>query len=108
MSALVTTGSMLTCPHGGTVLVTPGSQRARTASGTVLRASDGFSIVACPFTPVSPHPCTSVLWIFTARRVRHSGDLVLNADSIGFCLAADKVIQGIVQIQPMQGAVKGV
>ena len=107
MPALATTGSMLSCPHGGRVLASPVNPRARAASGVVLCAADDFAIVGCPFSPGSPHPCKSVRWVMPARRVRQHGDPVLNADSIGLCLAADNAIQGLVQISPLQAAVRG-
>jgi hypothetical protein len=107
MSAPLTTASTLMCPHGGTIIATPGSTRA-SAGAPVLRGSDTFTIVACPFPPTgTPHPCVTVNWVLTAQRVRHGGDFVLNETSVGLCVAGDQAVQGTVQILATQPQVSG-
>jgi hypothetical protein len=109
MAVLLTASSVLMCPHGGLVKVTPVSQRVRLPGGAVLRADDGFEVMLCPFPPTgTPHPCKTVQWRVTATKVAHAGSKVLTADSVGVCLAADNSPQGLVMIQPMQAAVTGV
>ena len=62
MPSPLTAASVMMCPHGGTVIATPGSTRA-SAGTPVLRASDTFTIVGCPLPPTgTPHPCVSVKW----------------------------------------------
>jgi hypothetical protein len=107
MPALLTTDSIMLCPHGGTVIATPGSTRA-SAGAPVLRGSDTFTIVGCPFPPTGPpHPCVSVNWDVTAQRVKHGGDFVLNEASVGLCVAGDKATQGAVLITATQPLVSG-
>ena len=102
MPALLTQSSTMMCPHGGTVMAIPGSVRTGAAGTPVLRASDTFIIVGCPFTPVTPHPCVTVRWVGTAQRVKHSKDFVLTEASVGLCLAGDQVPQGMVMIAATQ------
>ena len=78
MPSPLTAASVMMCPHGGTVIATPGSTRA-SAGTPVLRASDTFTIVGCPLPPTgTPHPCVSVKWDVTAQHVKHDNDFVLD------------------------------
>ena len=107
MPALLTSASTMMCPHGGTVTATPGSTRA-SAGAPVLRGSDTFTSAGCPFPPTgTPHPCVSVNWVQTATRVKHGGDLVLNAASVGLCIAGDQAPQGTVVIASTQAKASG-
>ena len=107
MAALLTSASTMMCPHGGTVMASPGSTRAQ-AGAPILRSSDSFSIAGCPLNVSgAPHPCTTVQWVVPAIRVKQAGDLVLNESSVGLCLAADQAPQGTVIIAATQPRVKG-
>jgi hypothetical protein len=107
MPALLTVASSMMCPHGGTVVATPGSTRA-TAGAPVLRVSDTFVIAGCTFNiSGAPSPCVSVNWVQTATRVKHGGALVLNQASVGLCLAATQAPQGTVLINSTQSRVSG-
>jgi hypothetical protein len=108
MPPLLTAASTLMCPHGGTVVATPGATRA-SACAPVLRGSDTFGIVGCTFsTPATgPHPCVSVNWVQTGTRVKHGGDLALNQASVGLCIAGDQTPQGTVLIAATQASVSG-
>ncbi len=108
MPPLLTAASMLMCPHGGTVMPSPGSTKAQ-AQSPILRSSDSFTIAGCPFTTPAgvPHPCMSIQWVQTATRVKHNGDFVLNQSSMGLCIAADQTPQGPVTINSTQASVSG-
>jgi len=107
MPALLTGGSTLMCPHGGTVTAVPGSTNV-TADAPVLRMSDTFTIAGCPFViGTVPSPCVSVQWVQTATRVQVAGDFVLNESSVGLCLAATQAPQGTVLVIVTQPRVEG-
>lgn len=107
MSSLLTAASTMLCPHGGTVLAVPGSNRA-SAGGPILRVSDTTTIAGCAFAPGGvPSPCVTVQWTAPAGRVRHGGDPVLTEASVGLCLAATQAPQGSVQIAATQARVSG-
>jgi hypothetical protein len=107
MPALLTAASTMMCPHGGSVIATPGSTRAA-AGSPVLRGSDTFTIAGCTFQVSAVlHPCVSVNWVQTATRVQHAGDFVLNEASVGLCVAGDQTPQGTVLIAATQASVSG-
>lgn len=107
MAALLTVASTLTCPHGGTVIGTPGSTRSQ-AQSPVLRVSDTFLIVGCSFQIAGvPNPCVSVRWVQGATRVKHSGDFALNEQSVGLCVSGTQAAQGAVIIDATQTAGSG-
>lgn len=102
MPALLTVASTLSCPHGGTVVATPGSTRGQ-AQSPVLRGSDTFLIVGCSFNVAGvPNPCVSIRWVQTATRVKHAGDFVLHEESVGLCVAGSQAPQGTVVIGATQ------
>lgn len=108
MPALLTAASVMMCPHGGTVMATPGSMRA-TIDAPILRGSDTFVIAGCSFTLPGPvlSPCVSINWVQTATRVKHGGDFVLTEASVGLCVAATQAPQGPVVIATTQPQVDG-
>lgn len=107
MPALLTTASTLMCPHGGTVIASPGATKAK-ADAMLVRKGDSYSIAGCPFMiGSSPHPCVSVNWVVASSRVKHDGDFVLTDASVGLCLAADQAPQGSVVVAVTQPRVKG-
>jgi len=109
MAALLTTSSVLMCPHGGTVSAASSNTKAK-AGDFIVRPSDTFTIAGCPFTLPSgtPHPCMTVQWVKSTLRCKAAGDFALAQDSIGMCLAADQAPQGTVLIQSTQPRASGV
>lgn len=107
MSAFLTAASTMTCPHGGTVLASPGSTRA-SAGAPILRVSDTTTIAGCPFVLGNvPSPCVTVQWTAPAGRVRAGGDPALTQASVGLCLAATQAPQGTVLIAATQARASG-
>lgn len=107
MPKLLTTASVLMCPHGGTVQIV--SQNTVTKATTpVALKTDTFTIVGCPFLLVLvPHPCVRVDWQVTTQKVTIDGQAALNEASVGLCLAADNAPQGTVLITSTQTKVDG-
>jgi hypothetical protein len=106
MPALLTSASIMMCPHGGTVSAVPGQSRA-IAGSPILRASDTCLIAGCPFfIGTVASPCVSVQWVQSGR-VRSGGEFVLNESSVGLCLAATQAMQGTVLIAQTQPNVEG-
>jgi hypothetical protein len=107
MAGLLTTSSVLMCPHGGSVQITSTSPRAK-ASDPLARASDTFMITGCPMViGTAPHPCVLIQWVVTATRCKSGGQPLLNESSVGLCLAADQAPQGTAQIISVQPKVTG-
>jgi hypothetical protein len=109
MPGLLTTASVMMCPHGGTVQPITTDTRVRAAGSPVLLASDTFVIVGCLLTlPSGPHPCVSVNWAVPAAESQAVGDATLTEASVGFCSAADQAVQGVVLVVATQPRVSGV
>lgn len=109
MASLLTTNSVLMCPHGGTVTATTTNTRAQVGGGFLVRASDTFVIAGCPFTIPSGvvHPCVTVQWVVPATRSQAGGDFTLTEESVGLCLGPDGAPQGTVLISSTQPQVSG-
>jgi hypothetical protein len=107
MSGLLTTASVLMCPHGGVVTASPASSNV-SAAAPVLAAGDNCIIAGCVFNVAgAPHPCVSVQWVVTATRVKRAGAMALTDSSVGMCIAADQTPQGSVIINTTQATVTG-
>jgi hypothetical protein len=102
MAGLLTTASMLSCPHGGTVTGVPSSERVTADGSPLLLATDTFMVAGCAFSPGAPHPCLLVQWQLPTQRSKSRSIPTLTEASIGFCLAGDGAMQGPVMVQATQ------
>jgi len=108
MAGLLNTSSILMCPHGGTVQVIPGNTRTKAAGDFVLRQSDTYLVVGCPFV-VGPmlHPCLQIQWVLPAAQSQVQSDFTLTEESVGLCVAGDQAVQGVALIVFTQPRVVG-
>jgi hypothetical protein len=108
MSGILTTQTVMMCPHGGTVQVVPSTTNVLTIGGPVVTAADTFIVAGCPFViGVVPNPCVSVQWVQPAIKSNLAGNPTLTAASIGLCLSAAQSPQGPVMIVAVQPQVTG-
>jgi hypothetical protein len=108
MAGLLNISSTLMCPHGGTVQVISANTKVKAAGSYLLRSTDTFTIVGCPFVlGIPPHPCVRVQWVQPALKSKAVSDSTLTASSVGLCVAADQAVQGTVLIQTTQSQVSG-
>jgi len=108
MANLLTTASMMMCPHGGTVQAISSNTKVKAAGGYLLRSTDTFTIVGCPFVlGIPPHPCVQVRWVQTALQSKTISNPNLTTESVGLCVAADQAVQGTVLINTAQPKVSG-
>lgn len=109
MAALLTSSSILMCPHGGTVSAVTSNFQVKAGGDFVLRQSDTFLVAGCPFVipPGVPQPCLQVLWVEAALQTQAVGDFVLTEESVGLCVADDLAVQGTVLIIFTQPQVSG-
>src|SRR5258706_14168066 len=93
----LTAASSLSCPHGGTVTITPSNTRAKADGDFIASAADTFTISGCPFqlptVPPTPSPCIMVQWMVTDELVK-AGALTLSESCQGLCLSALGPLQG--------------
>jgi hypothetical protein len=108
MSNLLTTASVLMCPHGGSVTAISSNTRSK-AGAALVRMSDTFTIAGCPFVlpGVGPQPCVTVQWVKSTARCKAGGDFLLNQDSTGLCLAVGQIPQGAAMILSTQARASG-
>ncbi len=99
-SRLINSGSMLLCPHGGSVRIAATGYSARQPDGSIpAKATDAFTIAGCPFVVGSrPSPCIQVKWVVTNAAEKIDGQPSLNAQSSGLCLGSSGDAQGPVTI----------
>jgi hypothetical protein len=111
MGALLTTASVLMCPHGGTVTAITSNTQTTAGEAPLVCATDTFTIAGCPFqlpgAPATPSPCMTVQWIQTNTRSTVNGNPTLSMNSQGLCLAATQAPQGTVLINTTQQQVSG-
>lgn len=108
MPNLLTTASVLTCPHGGTVQATPSSTAVQAGGAPVVTAADTFLVAGCSFNVSgAPSPCVTVQWVQTAMQSTTGGSPTLTQASVGLCLAATQAPQGPVVISSTQPNVSG-
>jgi hypothetical protein len=108
MAGFLNAVSVMMCPHGGTVQAVTSNTRTQAAGDFVLRQSDTFLVVGCPFViGIVPHPCVQVQWVQPAAKSQVIGDFTLTEESVGLCIAPDEAVQGTVLIVFTQPRVAG-
>lgn len=102
-SHFLTDATTLECPHGAPVTGSTRNARVKVDQNFVLRSTDTFLVAGCSHTIGNiPHPCVRVQWDVHAERHQSHGDPSLTEDSVGYCLAADGAMQGIVVVSSTQ------
>jgi hypothetical protein len=108
MSGMLTTASVLMCPHGGTVQAIPSSTSVQFGGAPVVTAADTFMIAGCAFViGIVPSPCLTVQWVSPGLQSQVNSNPTLTESSIGLCLAATQAPQGPVTISSTQPQVTG-
>ncbi len=108
MGQLLTTSSVLMCPHGGRVTAVTTNARVSADGAMVVRSSDTFTIAGCIFgSPPGSHPCVRVQWASHALRSKVANVFNLNTSSVGLCLAGDQATQGTALVVTTQQKVSG-
>jgi hypothetical protein len=95
---MITTASILQCPHGGRVTIISGNARSQAAGGFLATMTDTFIVSGCPFqipaTPPIPSPCLTVRWLSGNGKTQVNGLPGLDQSSVGLCLNAQQIPQG--------------
>lgn len=91
MSTTFTTNTMLMCPHGGTVKVTPKSQKVTIDGAVVVTTGDTWVVQGCSFVnpaTKAPQPCTKVVWTSGDKQVKVSDTATISDASLGMCVGS--------------------
>jgi hypothetical protein len=102
MGEVLTAGSTIMCPHGGTVLAVPSDPKVTLGGDPIVLSTDTFTVGGCPFAPVSPHPCVLVEWQLPANKSTANSTAILTTESVGMCKSADGAVQGVALIVATQ------
>lgn len=97
----------LQCPHGGTVRISPSSQKSTVGGAAMTAQSDSTTVSGCPFQKPAgpstvPSPCLTVKWIVGDTRVKVSSVPSLSKSAVGICFSGENIPQGSVVIASTQ------
>ena len=98
--------SSLKCPHSGTVQIISANTKVKVDGAAAALETDQFLISGCSFqipavVPI-PSPCLTVKWVLADMRAKVNSTATLSEASIGLCLNAAQVPQGLVIISNTQ------
>jgi hypothetical protein len=108
MIPILTTTSVVMCPHGGSAVLTTSNTEMIIEGAPALLQSDIHPIVGCPFAPVAPSPCVLIQWVTAATQTSVRGVPVLLQNSIGLCLNPTQAPQGTALVAYVQQQGKGI
>jgi hypothetical protein len=93
---VLTMASQAMCPHGGQALLLTTNTALFADGSPVLLESDIHVVIGCPFFAGPAYsPCVTVQWVSTEESLTVAKTRVLTATSIGKCLNAAQVPQGL-------------
>jgi len=103
--SVLTIESQIQCPHGGKALLLTSDQHVMAESPALIE-TDVHAVLGCPFVVGTSYvPCVTIEWSAGATRVQAVGKPVLTKTSIGKCLNASRVSQGLAVVVSTQQAV---
>ena len=88
---LLTSGSMLRCPHGGIVTIVAPNGRVTLAGSPIATITSSAVVSACPN---APDPCMILVWPQGSRRVLASGVPVATQYNGALALTANRTAAG--------------
>lgn len=92
---LLTTASTIQCPHGGSLTLVTTNTRV-SAGARVLTVDDTHLVSGCTHQPGGTQsPCVRVTWSAGANAVSIGGSAALTRASVGSCVNAVGVSQGV-------------
>jgi hypothetical protein len=92
---LLTVGTAVQCPHGGSAILTTSNTRVLGRDGPVLLESDVHLVVGCPFTIGTKYsPCMRIEWQAPAMPSSANNAKPLVETSVGVCYGAEGAPQG--------------
>jgi hypothetical protein len=105
---ILTTTSVILCPHGGMVMHLPTGGSTELINGVMpMLLNDNYPVVGCPNSSGgSPNPCIRVVWITASTSRFINGVPVLIHTSVGMCHDASGAPQGAAIIASHQTIIK--
>jgi len=83
---VLTSGSTVTCLHGGQAMATAPNPRVKAAGQPVVVQTTAYTVAGCAFVPPAGNgPCVTAQWVSAATRVRAGGAPLVLQDSQAVC-----------------------
>ena len=100
----MTTSSQVKCTHGGTAMLTTANTKVKIDNSLALLESDVHSVAGCPFTlpGPKPSPCVRIEWTAGAIMCKCDETKVLVRSSVGKCISAEGLTQGLAIVAQTQ------
>jgi hypothetical protein len=93
---MLSKGSQVQCPHGGSATLTTANAKAKASGGYALLESDIHTVSGCAFMiGTKPSPCIRIEWSVGAGKLTAGGTAVLLESSIGKCYSPEGAPQGV-------------
>ena len=83
---LLTSDSLLLCPHGGQALPVTTASRVRIDGVPAVSVGTIYTIVGCTLPPSEGGPCVGASFVAASDRVSSDGTALLSAGSPAVCL----------------------
>ncbi len=96
MALVLTTESVVTCPHGGRAQLVTVNVTFEAAGAMALVVTDVYPVLGCPFTlpGPKPSPCVKISWVQGSPNTDADGVPVLTTESVGLCASPEGAPQG--------------
>lgn len=109
MIPILTTTSSVMCPHAGQAQLVTTNTDAIVNGSSMLLQTDIHTLTGCTFAPGGvPTPCVTIRWVTGATQTQIRGVPVVLQNSVGLCLNAAQVPQGVALIVQVQTQAKGI
>jgi hypothetical protein len=101
---ILTTQSVIQCPHGGMAQLVTTNTSIALASGQALVETDVHPVLGCPFVlpGPKPSPCVKITWTGGSKSIEADGVPVLTTASVGLCASPEGAPQGTALIVKTQ------
>ncbi len=109
MIPILTTTSTVICPHGGQAQLVTSNTEILFDGAPALLLTDVHPIIGCTFVAGLVYmPCLTIQWLTGATQTQLRGTPLLLQNSIGLCLNAAQVPQGVAIVVQTQTQATGV
>lgn len=100
---VLTTASQIQCFHGAPAVLLTSNVVTSAQQSPALIETDVHVVTGCPFT-IGPKysPCVRIEWTAGAAQTTVKGTRVLTRASVGKCINAEGVVQGVALIAGTQ------
>jgi hypothetical protein len=101
---LLTTASVIQCPHGGAAQLVTTNTTLDIDGAMALVETDVHPVVGCPFVlpGPKPSPCVTLTWTAGSKNVDADGVPVLTTASVGLCKSPEGAPQGLAVVASTQ------